>query len=476
MDKDNYFSIPEGVVSPAEVLAAVNEPVRPTAKALPKLNKAISCFPLTTLPPKLAELITGSITALGMPADFTAASCLVAAGIAAGNTCHLEIKQAVTQSPIFYLVLVGNPNCNKSGALKFALKPIIERDNEDYADYRRLQPKYEAIRQMDKAERKEAGISELPAPPVYSRTLVTDTTPEALVSIHQDNLKGIAVHRDELAGWVKDFNRYHPGSELEMWLTNWNGDTLTVDRKNAGTIRIPQSCISVVGTIQPGVIEELAAGTRGVNGFMDRLIFVWPDNLEKPEWTETEINLPLLNAYQNAINRLLDLGFDDENQTLVLKLSPEAKTRLFNFYNIKNKPLCDDAPSEVLAGIHGKFDIHAARIIIALHLLWWAYSESDTPPSEVQFSIVEKAIEVAEFFRVNALKVYSRLHNDTPVDRLSKDRKAVYEALPTSFKKSEGMAIAKTKKMEERTFSRFLNDPKANVFVQLKHGHYEKIY
>ena len=127
-----------------------------------------------------------------------------------------------------------------------------------------------------------------------------------------------------------------------------------------------------------------------------------------------------------------------------------------------------------MAGIHGKFDIHAARIIIALHLLWWAYSERDTLPTEIQLSTVEKAIEIAEFFRANSLKVYSRLHNDTPIDRLSKDKKAIYDALPLIFKKADGIAIAKAKGMGDKTFSRLLDDK--SLFEKIRFGEYGKIY
>jgi len=480
-DKDNNFlpELPAGTLTEDELqndIAQRTNGKQQKPQGSPRGDK--EGFPLDILPPKLEELIKGAKTALGIPPDFLGASCLLAAAVAAGNTHQLQIKEAFTQRPIFYLVLIGNPNCNKSGALKFAMKPITNRDGDSYDEYQAQQAEYEVIKGMGKKERQEEGITEMPAPPIYSRSLVSDITPEALASVHQDNPRGIAVFRDELAGWVKDFNRYNQGGEQEMWLSAWNGDALVIDRKTAGPVRIKNSFICVAGTIQPAVVEELANGGRAMNGFIDRMLFVWPEGLEKPKWTDDEINLELLGEYQGAITRLLDLTFDEENKAHTLTLKSGAKERLFHFYNDENKPLCDEAENELLAGIYGKFDLHTARLVIALHLLWWTYQDKGRrppqPPQQVEERTVEQAIKAAKYFRSQALKVYNRLHNESPVERLPADKREVYEALPEEFKKADGLAIAEGKGMHPKTFSRLLTDKK--LFEKVKHGEYSKIY
>jgi len=470
------MNLPTGNITEAELLADIQQNKNGAPKKAQKRpRKAAKGFPLDILPPKLEELVKGAETALGTPPDFLGASCLLAAAIAAGNTYQLEIKRAVIQRAIFYLVLVGNPNSNKSGALSFALRPIDKRDGESYDEYKAQLAEYEAIQGMGRKERQEAGITEKPPPPVYCRSLVSDITPEALANVLESNPRGIAVNRDELAGWVKDFNRYHQGGEQEMWLSAWNGKSLVIDRKTSGPLRIPNAFICVAGTIQPAVVEELANGNRAMNGFIDRLLFVWPDGLEKPEWTDDEINLPLLEAYQGAISRLLDLTFTPERTANTLTLEAGAKKRLFQFFNQENKPLCDEAENELLAGIYGKFDIHAARLVIALHLLWWAYQgEGGQPPQQVEKSTVERAVRAATYFRTQALKVYNRLHNESPVDKLPADKRKVYEALPETFQKGDGQDIAERLGIHPKTFSRFLNERK--LFEKLKHGVYAKIY
>lgn len=469
------MNLPEGILTIEELEKDIRQNTQPKRAKKPP-RKAKDAFPLDVLPPKLEELVKGAETALGTPPDFLAAACLLAAAIAAGNTHQLEIKRAVLQRAIFYLVLVGNPNSNKSGALKFALRPITQRDGDNYDEYKAQQAEFEAIKDMSKKERQAEGITEIPPPPVYRRSLVSDITPEALATVHQDNTRGIGVHRDELAGWVKDFNRYHQGGETEMWLSAWNGDPMVVDRKTSGPIRIPNTNISVAGTIQPAVIEELANGGRALNGFIDRLLFVWPDGLEKPLWTDDEINLPLLEAYQDAISRLLDLTFDAENKAHTLRMEPEARKRLFKFFNEENKPLCDTAENELLGGIYGKFDIHAQRLVIALHLLWWAYQGKGDVPQLVEAQTVERAIKAAEYFRAQSLKVFNRLHNSNPFDDLPADKRKVYEALPEEFKKKDGEVIAEKKGMPARTFRHWLKTGKGSLFESPRYGVWAKLY
>ena len=103
-------------------------------------------------------------------------------------------------------------------------------------------------------------------------------------------------------------------------------------------------------------------------------------------------------------------------------------------------------------------------------MLWWAFETGHKDGIEIK--TVERAIRLAEFFRANALKVYERLKNDNPVDRLSRDKRKIYEALPLTFKMADGIAIAERLGMQDRTFKRFLKDRK--LFDRVGHGTYEK--
>ena len=92
---------------------------------------------------------------------------------------------------------------------------------------------------------------------------------------------------DELAGWFKNFNRYNKGSDEEYWLKLFNANPSFSDRKGVkNSVYISRPFISVVGTIQNGILNELAQGSRTSNGFIDRLLFVMPDNQDKQPWSD----------------------------------------------------------------------------------------------------------------------------------------------------------------------------------------------
>ncbi len=382
---------------------------------------------------------------------------IFAASAAIGNSVLLQIKEGSVHRANIFLILVGNPNCNKSGALSLALQPIQKKDEKEFKAFQAKIASYD----------KEEGGQK----PVLKKHLLSDTTPEALAATHMNNLRGVAIYRDEAAGWFKSFNQYSKGAEQEMWLQIWSGKPIDVTRKTSAPIYIRRPFISVVGTIQPSVIEEITKDNRASNGFFDRLLFTWPDGLEKPLWQDKEMPEGLLKQYADGITQLLELSFNKEGKPNYLKPERAAKDLLFEFFNEKNKGLCDNNDNELLQGLHGKFDLHTLRLALLLQMLWFAFE--DSPLDKLQLSTAERAIELAEYFRAQSLKVFDRIHNASAVEKLPADRRRVYEALPEEFQTGEGVKIAQKRGMSERAFKRFLN---SSVFERIARGKWEKRY
>ena len=216
-----------------------------------------------------------------------------------------------------------------------------------------------------------------PIKPIWEQYLISDFTPEALVSVHSYNKRGLGVNVDELASWFKNFNRYNKGSEQEFWLSVWSGNTVKVNRKTSDQYNIPLPFISVAGTIQPGVLNELA-DNRTENGFLDRLLFVVPDNLKKEYWSETELSPSIVENWQTIISNLLDVSIiqDETNnpQPEILRFSPEAKQLLFEWQreltDQSNKP-----ENEAISGINAKIEMYAVRLALILQMVRYACNE-----------------------------------------------------------------------------------------------------
>jgi hypothetical protein len=133
--------------------------------------------------------------------------------------------------------------------------------------------------------------------------------------------------------------------------------------------------------------------------------------------------------------------------------------------------LCNQTEDETLASIYSKLEIYAIRLALILHLLNWACNDDDK--HLIQKISVDGAIKLVEYFRVSAKRVQA-LIAAKPTDKLPEDKRELYAALPKEFGTGEGVSVAGSLKIPERTFKRFLND--SRFFKHIKTGQYEKRY
>lgn len=430
-------------------------------------------FPIDVFPKPVRQIITATNESLNFPIDFIGASILYAVSVAVGNTHRIELMKGFDQNAVLYLAIVGRAGTNKSHPLSFALKPIEERDNLKFQQWQHEKQEYDRVVSLSKKEREQQGIAE-PKKPVWEQHLVTDFTPEALTEIHKFNKRGIGVYVDELASWFKNFNRYNKGSEEQFWLSNFNSKPIRVNRKTSDPSYIPLPFIPVIGTIQPGILNELAKD-RTENGFLDRLLFVFPDELKKSYWSENEINNVIIDNWRSIVSSLLHLPFiQDEQlnpQPEILRFTPEAKQCLFKWQHEltdhANKP-----ENETISGICAKIEQYALRLSLCLEMLRYACGESNK--KAVGIEAVLGALQLINYFKRTALKVHSIIADASPLERLASDKQSLYIALPDNFTTSEGVQIAESMGVPERTFKRFLHQKE--LFKKHSRGEYEKLY
>ncbi|MCD4697862.1 MAG: DUF3987 domain-containing protein [Bacteroidales bacterium] len=455
--------------NPATILNHVEElKAKSEAKKKAKQNP----FPVEVFPKAVQEIITATNESLKFPIDFIGASILYAVSVSIGNTHKVEIMKGWQENAVLYLAIVGRPGTNKSHPLTFALQPIVEQDKQTYRQYEKQRQEYETIVNLTKKERKQQGYDE-PVKPAWQKYLVSDFTPEALTDVHKFNKRGIGVYVDELAGWFKNFNRYNKGSEQEFWLSNWSGKPVNIDRKTGEPVFIPLPFISVIGTIQNRVLKDLAKDNRTENGFIDRILFVIPENLKKNYWSETEINPVFIENWQNIISNLLSLSIQNDEtqnpQPKILLFTNEAKKILFKWQreitDINNK-----AENEAISGIYAKMEVYVIRLALILEMMRFACGESDKQAVSVES--IQGAIKLTEYFANSAIKVHSIVSNTNPLDKLPTDKQTLYIALPDTFTTSEGVQVAESMGMAERTFKYFINN--RDLFTNPKRGEYEK--
>ena len=438
-----------------------------------KSEKKLNRFPIEVFPLEIQEIVKATNENLNFPIDFIGASFLYAVSVAIGNTHRVEVKRGWLESSVLYLAIVAKAGTNKSHPLSFALQPIVEQDKITYRQYEQQRQTYEKSICLSRKEREQQFIDE-PTKPIWQKFLLSDFTPEALAEVHKFNKRGIGVYVDELAGWFKNFNRYNKGSEMEFWLSVWSGKPINIDRKTGEPVFIPLPFISVCGTIQNGILNELAKDSRTQNGFIDRILFVMPDNLEKTYWSETELSPEVPENWRKIISRLLCLNItNDETQNPspeILKLSKEAKNILFEWQK-GNTDQSNDIENETVSSIYSKLEMYAVRLALILEMMNYACNESNK--ETISENSIKGALKLVEYFKNTAIKVSSIVSDFNPLENQPFDKQSVYKALPNSFTTEIGLEIAKNMGVPERTFKRFLKNQE--LFNSVKWGQYKKL-
>ena len=440
-----------------------------------KKNTPGNPFPFDVLPKKMRDIVTEANSVLGFPKDYLAMSMLTAMSATIGNTHKVEHMDGWQEYCILFVALVGRPGANKSHPLSFAMQPLIDFDAEQSAIFNEAMKRYGAAMELPPKERAANGYDTNPTEPRRIRFTMQDVTPEAVHRILAENPRGLCLYADELAAWFKNFNRYNNGSESEFWMSVFNHKVAMSDRKSSQSgVFIANPFLCVIGTIQPKVLGELAAGNRNANGFMERFLFVVPDDQSKVKWS-SERKTPsfdIVAAWREIISKLTDIvPATDTNGNVIpenVLFAPEAFDRLVKWQN-EYTDKCNAEESDTQTAIASKLEIYAVRFCLLLAVADWATGAKKK--KAIDTATVERSIRLTEYFRVTAAKVQGIIGEDG----LTEVQLAVMSELPDTFTTAEGVAIASKNGMPERTFKKFLRDKRGVFFSRDSYGSYSKI-
>jgi hypothetical protein len=354
-----------------------------------------TAFPVEAFPHSIQEVILELRDKLNFPVDYMGSAILFAATVAIGNSVKVRIKEGWIEQATLFIALVGRPGSNKSHPLEFAIKPLQEKDNISYQNYEFQLREYQKLSGEDQKEAVK---------PVFKQTLLNDFTLEALYQVHSINPKGIGVYKDEFSGWLKDMNRYRAGSDVEFWLSCFSGKSITVNRKSADTLHIPRLKISVIGSIQPGILANAFDSQKQSNGFLDRVLFAYPEATTCNKWNEKEIEPELEEFYGSVINDLLKRTSSKE-----IGFNPGAKDMWQSFYNELHELIADDSTSESTKGLLAKMDIYFARIALTLQMLYWSCGEGTD--REIHEDPMAGALKLVDYYSDTAIRVREFIRN-----------------------------------------------------------------
>lgn len=362
---------------------------------LEEKQPSVSMFPSFAFPKRIQAIIQELHEKNGHPADYYGTGILAVTSVAIGSGYKARMRNGWEETGLIFAGLVGSPGAGKTPALNFCMKPVRVMDDKLEAEYQSEKARYEQEEaQLQKGEKMH---TEAPQQP---QVVTNDFTIESLYEVLMRHPRGIIVHRDELIAWIHTFNQYRKGADEQFWLSTWSNQPITVNRKNnSDPIKINNPYLPVIGGIQPGILPELFSDKREDNGFIDRILFAFPDTQEAPRWIDEQLDDNVFIEYQSIISKLFELN---EETVLLLGNNPQVKK-----YYDKIIDRANNTKDEQLKGLLHKVPTHFARIALLIEMLKYACGEIDKPKHLDSFSLgtIASAIHLTEYFISTAKKI-----------------------------------------------------------------------
>ena len=263
-----------------------------------------------------------------------------------------------------------------------------------------------------------------------------------MIELHQESDNSVGVFKDELAGWLKDMNKYRAGSDLEFWLSCWSGKSVSMNRKTAKSSFVEKPFIPVLGGIQPSIFNAFSTEENKDNGFMDRMLLSFPDATVE-NYNDEELDYNLIKWYSDSIQRFyevirLNIQRDEEGEIKPIQVlfSKDAKSEWKRIFNKITSHQNDEDENEYLKSMYPKQKSYIPRFALLINCLDSVFDDN------VKVDIIEKtsilkAEKLSDYFIQTAKKIKyeSKEMNDlktaskkaeTTVDKL----KSIYKADP----------------------------------------------
>jgi hypothetical protein len=321
---------------------------------------------LTLLPENLDTPLRGLAGALNLPVEayYLPLLCVTASCIPSLTRLEVDPRFQFLAPPILWGGLVGETGSGKSHVISTLTQPLKDLQAEHYQRYQhRLEAYQTALREYDRRKKNE-DAGEPPEKPKSVSLYASNYTLEAVAQIlGQQPDRGLLVTPDELAVFLGSMDAYRRrGADRAHWLSLYNGDALKVDRKTSEQIFVRYTSVSIIGGIQPSILQKLWQEDKDFgDGLWSRFAWVRVPLVPEPDTQDGPIHNPR-KLLETVYRRLQNLPpqkheLDDEGR----KLWDEWKREI-------NKLILTE-PNEQIRACLPKVKERAARIALILHYL-----------------------------------------------------------------------------------------------------------
>jgi len=370
------------------------------------LNQNVLPDGFATIIDSISDAVDCDPSMVLMPLLSSCAGCI-------GNSAVIEVAGDWREPAILWCAIVAESGSKKTPAARRVLRPI-HRMQQELIQQRECQ--IELLEEDD------------PVPP-QKRIIVGDATVEAMAPIFKENLRGLLLVRDELAGFINSMDAYKSsrGADSSHWLSMFNGEPITVDRKkDRELISVSSAALSIFGGIQPGILKRSFSGEHEENGMLARFLFACPPKRQlrfREGFVPSEMN----DKIQHMYSRLHEIEFQiDDLKTpvpFVITLEDSAKSYFGHWLDQFGKETLHY--SGPMAAFNCKLPATVARLSLVFHLSEWAYGVEDSFSYQISNDTMVRAIRLAQWFKNQTELLYEGLYVTAQEDLENKVLRAV---------------------------------------------------
>lgn len=401
----------------------------------PQINVNDLVFPIDIFPKDIQTYLLECNSKLDSSIEYMGCSLIWLISVCVGNTIEMEVKKGWVENLSVWISVVGKAGLGKTPSISNVIFPLIKINAKEIKKFIKENEKYEYYINLSKKEKDEH--SEV-FKPIKTQFIANDITLEALVDLHQESDNAVGVFKDELAGWLKDMNRYREGSDLEFWLSTWSGKSVNLNRLTRKGSFVEKPFIPVLGGIQPSIFNTFYTDENKDNGFMDRMLLCYPD-LQIEKYNENEISEDILKWYKEIVISFYDtlksiIKRDEDGGiiSLTAKFSNDAKIEWMRIFNEMTDIQNNEEENEYLKSMFPKQKSYIPRFACLIHVFNDFFNDGGNSLLISKESVL-KAEKLSKYFvatakkiKVNSVEV-SKIKSTISSNKGKTEREQLYE-------------------------------------------------
>lgn len=327
---------------------------------------------------------------------------------------RLRLKEGFLVPPILWVMVIGKSGDKKSPASKLMYEKLMAQlEQEDFEAFQMRKLVWEgkdaAWSASHKAYLDYCGSPEallggdntpqvLPEPekPVDLRLNITDVTSQQMVQIIALRPQGVALMRDEMAGWLAKVTDPRSGDDRSAWVVSYEASPYRVDRVGHGSTHAKNFACSIYGNVQPDVFTQYAP-KMAQDGMLQRFIPVVSQSRSEEQQFGEDIPefMQSKSQYESLMRLLLSI------EPREYRLSHEADEKFADFRRWFYAQLTDYQlmqMSEDFLSAYCKLEGTCGRIALIMHMCEHPYD------AEVGVNIMLRAIAITRDYIVQSLR------------------------------------------------------------------------